>query len=422
MFFMMLIGLMSQAQDQLVLLKDFKSKSLVPASVVNDKVEVKAKEWPITIEYQGNSISKIVLLRAGVLEEIYQPDVPSYPSYFYTSENRLCFLNGYFIYYRMKSGEPEISYLLSDNVELLKAAEVSKVRSNLTDYFMQISIDQKGAKESLKEDLNAIKEKEKLENSLKGKSIKSLEIVWLTNESETGMQSKIQFGVKAKDASGKVFATDNLGGKTPWEDFEITSKGAVPGDEYLTVDTDASKITNDMVSLTVKSKFHQGITTSSSIKLAYSTPVKLSYTGKHGCPPLISGTGTRGSRAPDAELNVCNSKDGQFVLIEVKIGGVVLHRVKLKNGVGFYLDVNGGGGCSGKSQKSSNGEKGGDGGDGGNIIVNKSAGLTGDNLNLYNSGGKGGNGGKGKPFDGPSGMSGRSGDTKYNTKAIQLNY
>lgn len=418
----MLIGAIFQAQNQNIQLKEFKSKSLIPASVVSDKIEVKAKEWPISIEYQGSNISKIVLMRAGVLEEIYQPDVPSYPSYFYTSENRLCFLNGLFIYYKMKSGEPDISYLLADNADILKAADARKVKGALIDYFMQISIDQKGAKETLKEDLSALKEKEKLENSLKGKSIKSLEIVWLSNESQTGMQSKIQFGVKAKDAAGKVFATDNLGGKTAWEDFEITSKGAVPGDEYLTVETDATKISNDMVSLTVKSKFHPGITASSSIKLSYSTPVKLSYTGKHGCPPLTSGTGTRGGWGPEAELNVCNSKDKAFVLIEVKIGGTTLHRVKLKKDVPFYLDVSGGGGCSGKGEKSSNGGKGGDGGDGGNIVVNKSADLTGDNLNLYNSGGKGGIGGKGKPFDGPAGTSGKSGSLNYNTKAIQLNY
>ncbi|MFO0356120.1 MAG: hypothetical protein ACK50A_04135 [Sphingobacteriaceae bacterium] len=416
------INIYCKSQNQNVLLKDFKSNSLTPATVVSGKVEIKTKQWPISIEVQGESVSKIVLMRAGVLEEVYQPDVPSYPSYFYTSENRLCFLKGIFIYYRMNSGNPDISYLLSDDVEKLKSADANKIKQDLIDYFAQIKVEQTGAKENLKEELSANKEKEKLENSIKGKNIKKIEIVWLTKDSETGMQSKIQFGVKATDVSGKIFSTDNLGGKTSWEDFDINSKGAVAGDEYLTVETDATKITNDMVSLTVKSKYHPGVSVNSSIKLSYVTPVKLVYAGKHGCPPLISGTGTRGGRAPDAELNVCNSKDNQFVFIEVKIGGVILHRVKLKKDIGFYLDVTGGGGCSGKSQKSSNGEKGGDGGDGGNITINKSAGLTGDNLNLYNSGGKGGSGGKGKPFDGPTGSSGRSGETKYFTKAIQLNY
>jgi hypothetical protein len=417
-----LIGYNLHSQNQNVLLKDFKSVSLTPATVVSGKVEIKTKQWPVTIELQGENVTKIVLMRAGILEEIYQPDVPSYPSYFFTSDNRLCFLKGIFIYYRMKSGDPDISYLLSDDVEKLKTADANKIKQELIDYFAQIKVEQAGAKENLKEELSANKEKEKLENSIKGKNIRSIEIVWLTKDSETGMQSKIQFGIKATEASGKIFSTDNLGGKTSWEDFEIISKGAVSGDEYLTVETDATKIPNDMVNLTVKSKHHPGLSANSSIKVSYVTPVKLSYAGKHGCPPLVSGTGTRGGRAPDAELSVCNSKDNQFVLIEVKIGGVVLHKVKLKKDVGFYLDVTGGGGCSGRSQKSSNGEKGGDGGDGGNIIVNKSPGLSGDNLNLYNSGGKGGVGGKGKPFDGPTGNNGKSGATSNFTKAIQLNY
>ncbi len=416
------INIHCKSQNQNVLLKDFKSNSLTPATVVSGKVEIKNKQWPISLEFQGAIISKIVLMRAGILEEIYQPDVPSYPSYFYTSENRLCFLKGMFIYYKMNSGVPDISYLLSDDAEKLKTADANKIKQDLIDYFAQIKTEQIGAKENLKEEISANKEKEKLENSIKGKSIKKIEIVWLTKETETGMQSKIQFGLKATDANGKIFSTDNIGGKTSWEDFDISSKGAVPGDEYLTVETDAAKISNDIVSLTVKSKFHPGVTANSSIRLSYATPVKLIYTGKHGCPPLTSGTGTRGGAAADAELNVCNSKDNQFVFIEVKIGGSILHRVKLKKDIGFYLDISGGGGCSGRSHNSSNGEKGGDGGDGGNITVNKSSGLTGENLNLYNSGGKGGKGGSGKPFDGPTGNSGKSGITNYNTKSIQLNY
>lgn len=412
--------LVSQNQNEKLL--GFNATSLIPASVVSNKLEVKTKVWPITIERQGNSVSKIILLRAGVLEEIYQPDVPSFPSYFYTSDNRLCFINDVFVYYKMNNGTPNISYVLADNADKLNKCDVAKLNSNLVDYFAIISVEQRTAKENFKGDLAAEKEKEKLANSLKGKNIKSLEIVWLTDEAKTGMQSKIQFGVKATDASGKVFSTDNLGGKTAWEDFIISSKGAVAGDEYLTVDTDGSKIQNDMVYLNVKNKYQLAVETNSSIKLAYNTPVKLSYPGKHGCPPLTSGTGTRGGGAPDAELNVCNSKDNKYVLIEVKIAGTTLHRVKLNKEVPFYLDVTGGGGCSGRSEKTVQGGRGGDAGDGGDVIVNKDPKLTGDNLNIYNSGGRGGKGGKGKPLDGPNGSDGNSGKLNYNSKSIQLTY
>lgn len=410
------------SQNQNTKLLGFNATSLVPASVTDGKLQIKAKAWPISIERQGNAIIKIVLLRAGILEEVYQPDIPSFPSYFYTADNRLCFISGVFVYYKMNNGTPAISYVLAENADKLNNCSISKLNSELVDYFAMISSEQRTAKEDFKEDLEADKAKEKLENSIKDKNIKSLEIVWLTDAEKTGMQSKIQFGIKAIDANGKVFSTDNLGGKTSWEDFIITSKGAVAGDEYLTVDTDGSKIFNDMVYLDVKSKYQPALNVKSSLKLAYNTPIKLVYNGKHGCPPLTSGTGTRGGKAPNAELNVCNSKDNKFVLIEVKINGTVLHKVKLNKDVPFYLDVTGGGGCSGKSEKTVQGGRGGDAGNGGDVIVNKDLKLTGDNLIIYNSGGKGGKGGKGKPLDGPNGSDGNSGNINYNTKSIQLNY
>ncbi len=410
------------AQSQSELLKNFSSVSLKPGSVADGKITAKPKEWPITIETQNGVITKITLLRAGILEEIYQPDVPSYSTYFFTSSTRLCFINGVFAYYKMNNGTPDISYILSESTDKIEKTDLAKLKTALTDYFSIASVEQRSAKENLKEDIAASKEKEKLENSIKGKNIKSLEIVWLTKDSEIGMQSKIQYGIKAIDVSGKIYSTDNLGGKTSWEDFEINSKGAIAGDEYLTVETDASKITNDAVQLNVKSKYHSGISTNSSIKISYSTPVKLSYPGKHGCPPLTSGTGTGGGSAPDAELNICNSKDNLYILIEVKISGIVLHKVKLKKEVPFYLDVTGGGGCSGKSEKSSQGGKGGNGGAGGDIVINKDSKLNGENIMLYNSGGKGGKGGKGNPFDGQSGNNGNDGNKTEHIKTIQLNF
>lgn len=421
-FFLLLSGGLFYSQSQSELLKNFTAQSLVPGAVADNKVSVRPKEWPITIERIADKISKITLMRAGVLEEVYQPDVPAYTSYFYAGDTRLCFINGLFVYYKLKSNEFEILYVLGTNGDNIKSVDVAKLRSSLTDYFATMSYEQRSAKDNLKDDLAAAKEKEKLANSLKGKNIKSLEVVWLTKESETGMQSKIQFGVKATDINGKVFATDNLGGKTLWDDFEVSAKGAVYGDEYLTVDTDISKIPNDIVTVTVKDKYQPNVSASNNIKLAYNTAVTLSYPGKHGCPPLISGTGTSGGRAPNAELNVCNSKDKNFVIIEVKIGGISLHKVKLKKDVPLYIDVTGGGGCSGRSEKTSQGGKGGNGGDGGDVTINKDPSVSGETINVYNSGGKGGKGGKGSLVDGPAGTSGQSGQINYNTKSIQFNF
>lgn len=410
-------------QSQNELLKNFNAASLIPGSHVNGKVEVKTKPWPITLTREGDNITRITLLRAGVLEEIYEPDVPGFPAYFYSIDNRICFINGVLIYYKLRYGKMEVSYVLGQSAADIAGLDVNKLTATTEEYLVKIKSSQSGAREELKADLVAQKESDRLANSIQGKPIKKLEIVWLTTSSETGMQSKIQYGVKATDDKGKIYQTDNLGGKTPWDDFEIISSGAIPGDEFLTVDTDGKKITNNTVYLTIKSKYHTGIEAKSSILLAYSTPVKLSYLGADGCPPLRSGTGTGGGSAPSAELTVCNSADGRFVLIEVKINSKIVHNVKLQNGVPFSLDIRGGPGCSGSSsQRESQGGKGGSGGNGGNIVVNRSSGLKGDNISIYNDGGRGGRGGKGTSFEGPSGSNGRNGQVINNVTSLILNF
>ena len=412
--------LFSQSQSEL--LKSFNAKELIPASITGgDKKEIKNKVWPINIEKQGELVSKITLMRAGVLEEVFMPDVPAKSSYFYSSDVRICFINNVFHYYKSNQGSIILLYVLAENKSILEQYDVSKANQTLTDYFNQLKFEQKDAKANLIADLNAIKDKDRAENSLKGKVIKSLEIVWISKESEIGMQSKIQFGVKAIDDKGKVYSTDNLGGKTSWEDFIISSVGAIPGDEFLTVDTDASKIFGDKVTATVKNRFDNKIVTSSSIKLSYTTPVKIVCFGKTGCPPLTCCTGTRGYPGSDVIINLCNSKDDTYVLAEIKVGEVV-HKVKMKKGVALTIDATGGPGCSGRTESSGQGGKGGDGARGGDVTIIKSASLNGDNFIIYNSGGKGGKGGKGKSFDGPNGSNGSDGDQKTVVGNVNLNF
>lgn len=412
------------AQNQTELLKNFSSTSLVPASVVQNKAkEIKTKQWPITIETKNGQVSKIILKRAGVIDEFYEPDIPKNPGYFYNNKNRIVFFDGIFHYYQPGQNSINILYLLSDSKQKLEAYDVTKAESKLKAYFEQIRIQQKEAKEDLVADLEKAKEEERIANSLQGKNIKSLEVVWLTKESETGMQSKIQFGVKAIDASGTVFATDNLGGKTAWDDFVITSVGAIPANEFLTVDTDASKIKGDKVTVNVKSKYHPAVTVSSSIKMSYATSVRLTYPGANGCPPLTGGTGTRGGNASHLDIKASNSLDNQFVLLEVANGGNVLHRIKVKKGVPIYIDVTGGPGCSGRStSRETSGGRGGNGGDGGIVTIYKNANLTGEAITIYNNGGRGGRGGEGISLHGPDGTKGRDGITKYNITSVNLNF
>ena len=124
------------SQSQSELLKNFSAKSLFPASVTNNtQKELKAKEWPINIEVSGSSITKITLLRAGVLEEIFQPDVPKQSSYFFNTETRVCFYNGIFHYYKVSSGGILLLYILADSKEKLQNYDVSKAENSLVDYF-----------------------------------------------------------------------------------------------------------------------------------------------------------------------------------------------------------------------------------------------------------------------------------------------
>lgn len=413
------VFLFGQSQSQL--LKDFSATALHPASVSNDKLTIKTKVWPVKLEWSGDDVSKIVLLRAGVLEEIHEPNIPGYPSYFFNASNRLCYINGVFVYYSMSSNDIVISYILSPDPETFAAIDVKTLRNKMKDYFLQLSSQQNTAREEYKSGLNAEKEKEKLANSIKGKEIRTMEIVWLTKSYEIGMQSQIYFGVKATDVNGKIFSTDNIGGKTSWDDFEVTATGAVPGDGSLTVDTDASKIPGNKATVKVKSKFHTNLFATSSIDISFGTPVKLAYKGKDGCPPLTSGTGTSGGRASFVELNVCNSADGKYVLIEVLVDGASYHKLKLMKGIAFTLDTRGGPGCSGRPNSGGQGGRGGNGGAGGMVVINKDPSTVGDNIIIYNSGGKGGNGGDGA-IKGVSGRDGDDGSVVRNSKNVVLNF
>ncbi|MCB0457700.1 MAG: hypothetical protein KDC91_08155 [Flavobacteriaceae bacterium] len=421
---LLFVSLQGTAQSQSQLLNGFTATSLIPASVVGNRtMEIKTKEWPITLERQAGVVSKILLKRAGVLDEVYEPDILNKSAYFFNTKNRVCYFDGIFHYYQPGQNSINILYLLADSKQKLEQYDVAKAESKLKSYFEEMRIQQKEAKADLVANLEEAKEQERIANSLQGKNIKALEIVWLTNESQTGMQSKIQYGVKAIDAQGNTFSTDNLGGKTAWDDFTITSIGAIPAPEYLTVDTDASKIKGDKVTLTIKNKYNTAITTTAAIKMSYATPIQLSYPGANGCPPLTAGTGTRGGNATSMEVKMCNSTDGAYVLMQVTQGGTVLHRLKLKKGVGVTLNVTGGPGCSGRSTSNeATGGRGGNGGDGGNVTIFKSSTLSGDALTIYNNGGSGGRGGKGTLYTGQDGSKGRDGVTKYNTTAVSLNF
>jgi len=407
------------AQSQNELLKNFNSTELYVGTFSNYKLQVSNKKWPITIERDGDKIKQIKIMKAGIIEEVYQPDVPGYPLYFYSNTNRIAYNKGLLICY---SGNiSSIVYVLAENQGSLNGLDEAKLKTELSNYLQGNQFKQEESKKQLVSDINKKKEDEKLANSIKGKNVQKLEVVFKTKESESGMQSKIEYGIKAYLTDKTVMSTPNIGGSMLWEDFTIEAEGAIPNEEYVTVDTDAKKIKNDKVTVIVKSKHHTNLSATGEFKLSFNVPIKFEYYGEHGCDGLVGGSANRGGNGGDIEMNVCNSADGKYVLMEIFVNGKLLHNLKVVKGtpVSFYLT--GGYGCSGKSTKdSAYGGKGGDGGRGGNVIINKNPGTTGDNIIVYNEGGIGGKGGKGTYSYGASGNNGATGTKVVNNKVVNL--
>jgi hypothetical protein len=373
----------------------FKDGDLFIGKVVNHEkkpnvrlIEYPAKPWPVKFTKEGDRITEVMVNRAGVIEEKFIPDVPGFPAYFVFNSTRLTMFDNVMYYYNWKNSAPEVKYMLAHNADHIK--------------------------------------KEKLENSIKGKDIKKIEIVWISPESECGMQSKIKYGIKATAADGKVFSTPNLGGKTPFEDYDLTCIGAQPGDEALQVESDASKIKNNQITLTAKSKYH-ALSTTSSIKLSYNTPVSLAYRGEPGCgTAMYSVSGRSGGRGKNLVINATANATGDLILVEVvdAMNSTVLAKIKVRPGVTVTIDISGGSGCSGSSSSTSNGGNGGNGGHAGDVIINRDPSAMGLSLNIIANGGNGGKGGKGAHIglNGSDGSSGDDGSKTENISSVQLNF
>lgn len=414
--FLIFIGLgQVYGQSQSEQLKEKSEYELYSAKLEYDrgkyKSELKTTKWPITIDWEGNNVSKIKLLRSGVLEETFEPDVPNHSSYFFNSLNRISITDGVFLYYKVSYNKVEARYLLSEDKSKLENIDANAFVTKIKEYQRVEAEKQKGAKVDLQKDINASNKAEAVKFSLEGKSVKSISIKWLTDPAEIGMQSKIEYGLIATLADGRVFKTPNLGGKTPFEDFKLTCNGAEPGVQYLQVNADTKGIVGDKITLTVRNRFNTSISTSSTIKITYSTPVSLAYTGADGCGiGLYACSGCGGGNGKNVNIKIQNDPSGNYVLYAFSdpYSGKIVHNLKMQKGVKVYLDVSGGKGCFGKSNSSGSGGKGGKGGKGGDVKVTRIGAVTGENLIIHNSGGKGGRGGKGA-VSGPSGRDGQNG-------------
>lgn len=411
----------------------FKDGDLFIGKVVNHEkkanvrlIEYPAKPWPVKFTKEGDRVTEVMVNRAGVIEEKFTPDVPGFPAYFVFNGTRLTMYDNVMYYYNWKNAAPEVKYMLAHHADHIKKKTIEEHEAALAKYLAEAFANQTNARGDMVAEQKAKQEKEKLENSIKGKDIKKIEIVWISPESECGMQSKIKYGIKATAADGKVFSTPNLGGKTPFEDYDLTCIGALPGDEALQVESDASKIKNNQITFTAKSKYHS-LSATSSIKLSYNTPVSLAYRGEPGCgTAMYSVSGRSGGRGKNLIINATANANGDLILVEVAdaMSGAVLARLKVRPGVTVTIDISGGSGCSGSSSSTSNGGNGGNGGHAGDVIINRDPSAMGLSLNIIAHGGNGGKGGKGAHvgLNGSDGSSGDDGSKTENISNVQLNF
>jgi len=422
---LMLIYNFLKSQSQSELLKNYETNNAAVIKVIYEwqsrggyktKTEKIVKQWPVNIERDASqNVTKIVIMRSGIIEEIFTPDILNYSTYFTNGVDRLTYLNGNLFYYQTVQSTYDVSdkikYILyKDEKSLTALPENFENWTGLLDYLNEAKKGQGSAKQNLIADIEKQKETEALKNSTKGKKIVKLKISWLTKENETGLDSKIDYGIVATDDKGIEYKTNNLGGKMPWDDFDISCKGAEPGDEFLMVPNTSRNVENDLVKLTIKSKHHATLSTTDNIKLSYVTPVKIKYTGKD-CAFSSSSQAGSGNKGDDLTIYVTETADKKLNILEIKDRiGASLHKIKVQKGVNVIVQNYGGNGCPASGKKSP-----GNGGNGGDIKIIKSSGVSSEFIQYNNSGGKSGSGCCGA-------KSGVLGNFSENTQTVNLNF
>jgi len=391
--------------------KDYKS-SLVKAT----------KTWPVEIFIEGDKCPKILIKKVGLIDEFYTADLPDYPAYYYSDQPIVITVIDKKIYYyewSSKSGA-DLKYVLTN--EKINSLTIEK--ETIDTYRRTISNKQSGAKNSQISKNNAKKEQLEKENSLKGKSIKSISLKLVNSENEIGMFSVVSVGMIVKLTNGKVLKTKNLGGLTPYTDFEFDVKGGDFAGGDFKVANDVRKISNDKFEIIAWSKYNKTIKGKFEQLLNYKSDVFFIYMGRGGKSGYFNASRRNGTDGGDAKsINVAATKltiNGESI-IELRVTeastGRLMSVSKLNKMNIATFNLSGGGGGSGVDGNSSNGDggSGGNGGNGGNLTITGS-GANELNTVIIINGGSGGTGGSAKESYNNSGYNGRNGQNGYSNK------
>lgn len=430
------------------------------------KLDKVAKQWPVEINRGAdNSIESILIKRAGVVDELFVPDLKEHPGYFSFESAKLIFFDDYAVYYKQNNSAYNSTVGYDVLYELVPANGSSKslkaAAEDIAAYRTATLNSQGSIRTEIAKNKEATEQKEREENSTKGKTVKSLTYQAVDVPASIGLLSKIKFGVIATLADGTQLKTKNLGGKSEFEDsYIVEAAGCTFADGVLEVGLDAAAFPSDEVIITIKNKNNSSLSITQRIILDYGTPFFTYSSGADGnngfsgssgsdrCPTVTSGkTGSNGYDGGNGGNITIKIKE-----VKHKITGAPLYQYEIiKNREGQTIrmkstpdaDVNiicsggngGSGGDGGRGGKSSqcgeagggNGGNGGRGGNGGDVTIIKAASVSSSFLKIVNNGGKGGANGRGgrgtiTGSNGLQGANGSNGAVNNSTAAVNLNW
>ena len=385
----------------------------------NLKLEAAAKPWPVTFNKEGDVFTEVIVSRSGIIEEKYTADLPTYPAYYMNTglETVVTAIDKKVYYYTwsIKTGS-SIKYIFSES----KVRNYADEKNTLDTYRNSIKDLQTNARSKRIEDNQAIADKLAEENTLKGKTIKAIRIVPVKKPEEIGLLTILAIGVEFELDNGKVLKTKNLGGFTPYTDFESEASGGdFEGGDFKVAD-DSRKISNDKIEITVWSKSDEKkMKGKYSCALNYKSDLYYNYQGKFGANGrgYTAGYNVNGSNGGDGKsvaLAVTamslNGEPINKLVITDSYSGKILSEAKVHLNNMVTINTTGGDGGNG-SEGSGNGGDGGNGGNGGNIVLS-GTGASALKITVNSAGGRGGVGGKAKTqsyLRGSNGSSGRNG-------------
>jgi hypothetical protein len=433
----------SNAQEsQSAILKNFESGNYAVYKL-NDKKKFEKikKTWPVEITKQGDNVSKVLVKRAGILDELFEADVPGYPAYFAFKNFRLSFINDYGVYYEWNGKQQATTKYILVKPGGSFSGNPETINKNIAAYATATFKNQTGARANVKEAKAGLAEAERKINSIEGKDVTKIEIQLVSKPSKVAHFSEaIKYGVIATLKDGSQFKTPNLGGKIPWEDFKLSNKGCSNTIDEVRVDENASKIPNDEILIQVASKYNASLNASKSIATTNDISIQVNRNGFYGADRAKAtntatfGASQRGGNGHKLTIKVKTVKHKQTGIsinkIEVydETKGELIAQYKLTPSTELIINSNGGKGqwgSDGSSNSFPNGDNGGNGGNGGDVTIIKDPSVSKINITVNNKGGKGGRGGRKYNLNGTTGSvgsTGSNGNTITQTKSVSLKY